>query len=380
MTNTTTTERPVGTLLSKAALNSALLERFHGGKTFEDRETYVGASEVGTCLRLVAWRKLHPAESQITDPKSAGRMRAGTILENEFVQMVRLALGGKVRETGGAQAEIVVPDAPMRLHPDGRILASAIADLAGHEIHVLGVDGKPMVLDALPEGDGALEIKTAASYQMRRFLREGLSLAYKDQTQCQTGSQGLKWGLLVLGSRENLEDVAVFFWHADPDAYEAAKERARRTMAAVEKIQAGILEEQAGLPEPDTERGYCQYCPIADTCPALVAAKAVGDAAPIPPDLLPDVEALAETYLELKPQADEFEEAKNTLRDLLINAGVTKGDVLPDGTKISMTLNKGKTTADAKALARKYPTAAADPEVVKTGDPYFVMKITPTKA
>ncbi len=366
---------PSPSVLSVEALHAALLERHAGAREFPGRDQYVGASEVGTCMRLVAWRKLHP-EANTFDPEAAGRMRAGQVLENEYVQMVRLALKGQVRETGANQAEVSVEDAPIRFHPDGRLLASVLEPLQWGRVPVLLASGARIYLDQIPSGDGVLEIKTASSHQLRRFRKDGLNLAYQGQTQVQMGGQGFSWGLAVVGSRENLSDTEVFFLQADPEQFDVMKGRAHRIMAAVDRIRQGLLSEEGGLPEPETDRGYCSSCPLADSCPAMITARAAaGTTTVIPPDEVPDFEALADEYLSLKPEADRFEDVKDALKKRGEALGLSKG-VLPSGRIVSLSERQGRESADLKTLKSQFPEVAA--KVVSRGDSFYVMSVKET--
>ncbi|HWQ10755.1 MAG TPA: hypothetical protein VN436_16655 [Holophaga sp.] len=363
---------PATSLLSTQALRAALLERHATARVFEGRDSYVGASEVGSCARLVAWRKLHPDHE--VDAEAAGRMRAGQVLENEAVQMIRLALGGAVRGTGAAQVEMRVEDAPLRVHPDGRILREAMvkAMTSGIRIVVLTKDGSKKYLEELPEGDGVLEIKTSSDHGVRALGTNGLSKAYDGQTQTEMGASKLRWGLLVMVSRENLAKAEVVFLEFEPAEFEAMKMRARFIMAAVEKIREGILTEEAGLPQPEEDRGYCSKCPIADTCPAMVLRRAQdGDGATIPPDEVDEFEAMSEEYLELKPAADRFESVKDILRKRADAAGIVKA-ALPSGTVLALSLRKGRVSYDGKALAA-YPEAEAAAR--KEGAPFAILTV-----
>lgn len=84
-------DAPIATILSQADLHAALLVRHGGGRSFEGRDSYIGASEAGVCPASVAYRKLHPEIKP--DAKGAGRMLAGTALENEGVQLARGIFG-----------------------------------------------------------------------------------------------------------------------------------------------------------------------------------------------------------------------------------------------------------------------------------------------
>jgi hypothetical protein len=363
----------VAQLLPISALHTALLERHSGAKTFPERESYVGASEVGSCMRLVCWRKLHPDHPW--EPNQAGRMRSGQVLENEAVQLVRLALGGAVRQTGSAQEEIRTPDAPLRCHPDGRILRTAFAELlaSGLPIAVLKKDGSRCYIETLPEGDGTLEIKTGSAWALRRLTKDGLSLAYDGQTQVEMGGQGLRWGLLVMISRDDLSQAEVVYLEADPEEFAGMKERARRVMNIADKIREGILSED-GLPDGEPERGYCDSCPINETCPAILALRAQAPTGPgtIPTEQVPDIEAIVEEYTLLKPEAARFKEISDWLKDRFEELSITKTS-LPSGTLIRLVPYKGRVSYDASRLKKEFP--AAEVACRKEGDPYNVMKI-----
>lgn len=367
----TSSPTAASSLLSIDALHAALIERHTGAKSFPGRENYVGASEVGGCMRLTAWRKLHP-ESNTFAPDAAGRMRAGQVMENEAIQICRLALKGHVRETGANQAELELDGAPIRVHPDGRILASAIEHLSFSKVAVLLASGGRAYLDEVPTTDGALEIKTTSSHQLRRFRKDGLSLAYQDQTQVQMGAMGVSWGLLVMVSRENLADVEVFYLQADPAALNACRERALHVMSVVDKIRDGVLSED-GLPAPETERGYCSSCPILDVCPAMITERQrSGSLNCIPPDEIPDFEALVEERLALKPEADRYEEVCDLLKDRAVAIGFDQV-TLPSGPTLVLSERQGREAADLKSLKSKFPEVAA--QVVSRGNPYFVLSV-----
>lgn len=381
-TSTETFARPQLALLSQEDLQADLLALFNARDGFEGRETYIGASEVSDCQMALAYRKLHP--QPFTDPHAAGRMWPGTILENTAVQIARNRWGRFLTRTGSNQIELAHPSAPLKGHPDGLIDRRALQERIDEatekfaDLVVRMPDGTMHVLAELPEGDGVFEVKTASSHQFRRFLKEGLSLRYRRQVISNQGMAGRLWSILILFSRENLADCAVFFIPFDGAEYDAAVEDARRTMAAVEKIREGILSEDGGLPAPDTERGFCSSCPIADRCPAVSSLVAVDASKVLPPDEIPDVEAMAEEFSELQPEAKRFDAVKELLRDRLLTYGVLK-TLLPSGITISLSERKGRTTASVSVLQKKFPAVAADPEVVTTGDPFYVMTVKEKK-
>ena len=363
-------------LLPLASLHAALLKRHAEAKSFEDRDTYIGGSEVGSCLRLVVWRKLHPDHPW--EPDAAGRMRAGQVLENEAVQMVRGALGNAVRETGAAQVEFSLPDAPIRVHPDGRLLRSAFAELLGSGLRIVvrRKDGSNGYLEELPPGDGTLEIKTGGTWVVSALARgKELSLPHQGQTQVEMGGQCTLWGLLVMVSRENLSQAEAVFLEFDPDEFAAMKTRARVAMTALDKIKQGILSDPEGLPEPEEERGYCQKCPIIDSCPIFIAKRAAApegsDGTVIPPERVPDLEAIVEELLALKPDANRYEDIKEWLKDEVQIMHLTKA-ALPSGIILEVSPRKGRITYDPQKL-KAFPDAEAAAR--KEGDPFIVLNI-----
>ena len=363
-------------LLSVEKLHLALLDRHAAAKLFPDRDKYVGASEVGSCLRYVAWRKLHP-EHQF-DAKAAGRMRAGQVLENEFVQLVRMVLGGLVRETGQFQAEQTVEDAPLRCHPDGRLMREAFAQVlaSGLRIVVLKRDGTRAYIDDLPPGDGVLEIKTGSAWVVKSLSKSGLSPQYHAQTQVELGSSNALWGILLMGSRDNLADMEVVFLEFDPEEYAGMKARARIIMDTVDKISEGILDPVLGLPEPEVERGWCSSCPCADSCPAIIEQQAkAGTKNLIPPDQIAEFEAMVEEYLETQPAADRYADVKDLLKKRA-EALELAAAALPSGTLIKLSPRKGRTTYDA-AVLKKWPEV--EKAARRQGDPYNILNVEPPK-
>jgi len=103
-------------IVDQAGMQLALQSRMEQNSRLGDRTQYIGASEVGSCLRHVVSSKLYP---EPFDQASMGRMLAGRAMENEVVQLVRLALNGRLRNTGRVQLDLHHPKLPFHAHPDG---------------------------------------------------------------------------------------------------------------------------------------------------------------------------------------------------------------------------------------------------------------------
>ena len=299
-------------------LQAALTCRLEQNARLGNRRSYIGASEVGSCLRKVVASKFTP---EPFDTPSMGRMLAGKAMENEVVQLVRLALNGSLRNTGRNQMEAVHPDLPFLAHPDGKIVGE--------------------------DGDGILEVKTASTALFKRYKNDGLPQSYIDQVQAQLGLSGLSWGLLVLVSRENLAEVETFRIPYSPVSFEHLVERAR---TASEAMKLGFL------PSGEPERGYCFSCPFAKDCPEHQAQrKALSDG------LLPDVtrlelecqlEELAGLESDLEPMQERVTELRNRFKDHLLDSGV--GRVALDGGTVQLVASS-RTSLDGKALQRDAP-------------------------
>jgi len=308
-------------------LQEALQSRLEQNSRLGDRQTYLGASEVGGCLRRVLASKRHP---EALDPASMGRMLAGRALENEVIQMVRLALAGTLRNTGRAQLEARHPHLPWIAHPDGRITDPT-------------------------QGDGVLEVKTASSATFKRYAEQGLPEQYLDQVQTQMGLTGLSWGLVVLVSRESLAEMASFHVSFDPEHFRRLEERAERFTL----VLLGNCDSPDPLPSElpgEPERGYCHTCPYAHDCPALQLRRAKAQSGEIP-DLLRlqlecQMEELANLESEITPMQDRVSSLRNQMKNALHDTG-TQRIRLESG--VVQLVESSRTSFDSKCLQRESP-------------------------
>lgn len=301
-------------LLAPETYQAALQARLESPNTFPDRDSYFGASEIGLCLRRVIASKTTP---ESFDNASMGRMLAGRAMENEVVQLVRIALD--LRETGRVQKEWIHPTLPLRAHPDGRILD--------------------------PEGDGVLEVKTASASTFKRYQNDGLPPHYLDQVQVQMGLSGLDWALVVLVSRENLAEVSAFRVNYDPSHFVGLEARAAWA--------APYLQEALELPEGECERGFCFNCPFAGDCPQFQARRASGELPEVARlQLECQLEELSEAERVLNPLQARCTELRNQVKAALDTFGVQRV-VLEGGTAQLVTTTRS--SFDSKALQRDAP-------------------------
>jgi len=313
------------TIIDPTGVQSALQSRMGQNTHLGDRTQYIGASEVGSCLRRVVLSKLNP---EPFDPASMGRMLAGRALENEVVQLVRIALNGRLRNTGRVQLELKHPTLPFHAHPDGRIIGG-FKDL---------------------EGDGVLEVKTASAATLKRYSESGLPSQYLDQVQSQMGLAHLTWGLVVLVSRENLAEMATFTIRFDPSHYAWLEDRAELAASALR--DKNTYEELHGEPE----RGFCHTCPYSGNCGIYQAQREAGQRGEIPEvtrlQLDCQIEELAELESLTGPMQERVTELRDQVKSVLLRTGANK-IVLESGTV--QIVESSRTSFDSKTLLRESP-------------------------
>jgi hypothetical protein len=269
-----------------------------------------------------------------------GRILAGKAMENEVVQLVRIALNGRLRNTGRGQVDLKHATLPFHAHPDGRIIG--------------GLDGFA--------GDGVLEVKTASATTFKRFQKEGLPQQYQDQVQAQMGLSELLWALVVLVSRENLAEIATFTIPFDPEHYSLLERRAALAEAALH--DENFRSRLAG--EPD--RGACHTCPYSAHCASYQALREAGERGEIPEvtrlQLECQVEELAALESNLGPIQERVSELRDQVKNALLSAGANKV-MLENGTV--QIVESSRTSFESKALQRESPELYARFAKTSTG-------------
>ena len=316
-------------IVGPGGMQLALQSRMEQNQRLGDRTKYIGASEIGSCLRRVVSSKLQP---EPFDQASMGRMLAGKAMENEVVQLVRVALNGRLRNTGRVQLDLCHPTLPFHAHPDGRIMG--------------GFDGL--------DGDGVLEVKTASASTFKRFQSDGLPQNYIDQVQAQMGLSGLLWGLIVLVSRENLAEMTTFTNRFDPEHYARLEERAARAMRVMTADVGTYNIQNDLLGEP--EHGFCHTCPYSAQCAVFHAQREAGKRGEIPEVTRLQLECQVEEIASLEyisgPMQERVIELRDQVKVALQNSGASKV-LLENG--IVQIVDSSRTSFDRKALQRESP-------------------------
>lgn len=374
------------TTLSQRSMRIALKELLAQDDVIsEGRSEYVGSSEVGACPRLVSFRK---GTGLPWDPDSdaAGVLYPGRLAETAVLAMLtRMGLGSILEATGDAQA--VMAHDGLKGHPDGLWMKPPVLDSS---ISICDEHGRVIPADearAIMCGDGILEVKSGSNAVVKDAIRSGISPVYRDQVVSNMGLFGRGWALLIYISRENFSKIAFFLIKADPARYEELKVQKTRILEAASVIRFShpdpVKPEDAGsieslLLEADKDRGFCQSCPISDSCPALCVA---GDSGIFPEEVLDTVQALAEIYREGAEQEKAGKESKDDARDRLVALGALHHAVkAPLGgalKSVSISHQRGREGVDAQRLKTDFPEAYA---ACRTeGEPFSVVRVTPVK-
>jgi hypothetical protein len=249
-------------------------------------------------------------------------------MENEVVQLARIALNGRLRNTGRAQLELKHSTLPFHAHPDGRIIGG-----------IVGL-----------EGDGVLEVKTAGATTFKRYQSEGLPTQYLDQVQAQMGLSGLLWALVVLASRENLAEMGTFILRFDQEHFSRLEARAAIASAALR--ENNIQEELKGEPE----RGFCHTCPYSGNCGIYQAHREAGKRGEIPDVTRLQLECQLEELASLEsisaPMQDRILELRDQVKAALLSAGATK--VVLDCGTVQM-VESSRTSFDSRSFQREAP-------------------------
>ena len=303
------------------AYQNALRCRLSPPQRLDNRRNYIGASEIGQCLRRVIAAKLSPEEP---DAASMGRMLAGRAMENEVVQLLRIALDGRLRSTGRNQLEAVHPELPFRAHPDGRVVS-----------------------DDPDTGDGILEVKTASASVFQHYQSDGLPQIYRDQVQAQMGLCGLTWAMVVLVSRENLAEIAIFPLSFDAAHFADLLDRARIAAVALQKGE---------LPEGEPDRGFCFQCPHAKDCSAFQNRSQAASSGTLPEairlELECEIEELGQLESSLNPIQERVAELRERIRNNVQELGISRA--LLDGAIVQLVATT-RTSLDSKSLQRDAP-------------------------
>ena len=122
------------------------------------------------------------------------------------------------------------------------------------------------------------------------------------------GLSNLRWGLVVLVSRENLAEMTSFKVRFDPALYAALRSRARLWHEA-------MTQQERPCGEPD--RGHCHTCPYARDCPEYGSRREAATRGDLPDLVRLELECLTEELAGLEHELDPLQERTHELRERL---------------------------------------------------------------
>lgn len=233
-------------------------------RAFMGRNEYVGSSEVGYCMRITVWNKLHPDKAVITDPYILAVMELGHAIEEinakRWDAFLKHNKYGKLEHTGKDQLELKDPESPLVSHPDGIIKLDAPLPEGGW---VLLQNSKPVIFNynLFKNGmtlHGIYECKSTGADKLSSWNRFGLPIYYVDQVIVNMELYKSGWTLLTASDRNSLMNNTLFLIPSNEHRFKSLQDRARTIMEYVSRKE---------LPEGEPHRAAsCNRCPIADHC------------------------------------------------------------------------------------------------------------------
>jgi hypothetical protein len=328
-------------MLIKSALQAyvdAQLQRYRERhKTSHSR--YIGASEVGLCIRRIWYSKQTlrtPLDTKHSETEGWGAARRGATFERYFwLKAMRAKYGDNLLYAGGRQR--TMQHDHLRATPDGLLINQSEDALAA-----LGV------LDIGPSGEIVVECKTIDP----RIPLQTAKPEHEFQAQVQLGMFRLctehrpLYAVISYTNASFFDDVIEFVVRWDPDVFGQAVKRAAKVMQSTDARQL--------QPEGWTGGGKeCQWCRFKQPCDAIrLPTEQVNDAVAIDPQIISELvahgrneRALATKVSALQEEQRNIQEAiKSRLRDLSLRR------IEADGIKIVWSPVKGRPSFDMVKL------------------------------
>jgi hypothetical protein len=318
---------------------------------------FVGASEIGQCIRRIAF-----AKSNATVTENWGASQRGVTFEDHFwVPAMRAAYKKNLLYTGTQQRSLVLGN--LRATPDG-LLINQKRDALKH----LGVDdigpSREIVLDC-KSLDPRINLATAKS-------------EHEFQAQVQLALMGATtkhrpmYALISYVNASFFDDVVEFAIRYDAKVFEQARKRAAQALA---KPPSELLPEGwiAGGDE-------CKYCPFAEPCRQMRGDMPTKDVSGnLSKGILEMLAELArnERQWHAKASASEDEQRKiqHQIKELLRAHGLNR--IEHDGITIVWSPVKGRPSLDMPALKSAAAKIGLDVQQFETvGQPTDRLTVT----
>ena len=326
-----------------------------------DRSNTVGASEIGQCMRRVAFAKNEDdaaaAIVRDTDHEDGwGATTRGSVFEDHFwVPAMRRRFGDRLMYAGKEQRTFV--SGYLSATPDGLLVDMPKDTLAHLGVEDIGGDCLPVDCKTVDPRTNLVEPKLDHVFQVQ--VQVGLIR--------ETTNHRPEWGLLSYSNASFWDEVTEFPIRFDQSVFDQAKRRARQIMTSaptalpVEGVIAGGKE--------------CALCPFTGACGRAranlvpAAERAIGGA---------DVEEIATLarLVRVAEQAEtkagtEVRELKQRIRDLMTAAGTRKVAGVATWSAV-----KGRSSWDNDGVRKAAEAAGVDLSPFRrVGDPSDMLTI-----
>lgn len=226
------------------AMNDALRSELVGTH-LGDRSTYIGASNIGYCLRRTIGE---PFEGFSPDAlRGAHAKWFGKVSEDALVRWLGPALPG-LHNTGANQMTLVHSTMPWwKTHPDGAFKPDSIPGLEGM--------GKGI-------WEAKLKVKDAGFQTVRDT---GISLQHFDQVTTNMGHYEATWAIVTTVNGSDILQKDHQLIRFDSENYKRLEARAFTWKKITDMIRSGARPADV-LPEGEPERDYCSSCNIRYFC------------------------------------------------------------------------------------------------------------------
>jgi hypothetical protein len=320
-------------------------------RVFEDRNSTVGASEIGSCARKVYFTKnagnpTHRIASDVGFAESRGATLRGRLLEDHFwVPALRARFGPKLLYAGDEQRTLA--SGFLSATPDGLLV-----DMPRDALAYLGV---PDI------GEDRSIVVEAKSIDPRVQFDDGPKPEHVYQVIVQMGllrevtRHRPQYAVISYVNASFLDDVTEFAIQFDPQIFDNAKKRAAQIMTAT---AAGEIK-----PEGWVAGGKeCERCPFAPACG--IERRAVPPPSTAEADLqfIAELRELAVTAKEQRSIAEAAaahqRDAEHAIRERLRAKGLRK--VADEDFGITWSAVKGRSGIDVKALTVAATDAGVD--------------------
>lgn len=318
-------------MLIKPALQKhvdAQQARYYSRTRRAQQAKYVGASEIGLCMRRGWYAKnaMHiTIDTKHSDTMNWGATRRGVTFESYFwLPAMRRYYGDNLLYAGNKQ--ITLTYGTLRATPDGLLINQPKP--LGPEIVVECKTIDPRI----PLQEAKLEHVFQAQVQLGMFH---VCTEHKPQ-----------YAMISYVNASFYDDIIEFEVERDPDIFDQALKRAERIMRATNAKYMPAEGWISGGKE-------CQWCPFRAPCDAIrLPNEPVNDAAPINPQILSELTATARKERAIAAKVSDLEAEQRNLQELiksrLRDLGLNR--IESDGIKLVWSPVKGRPSYDMPKL------------------------------